>query len=261
MTIKGDSKQARHTLDSSILSTIIGTKGRKTIEDDMHGLLLAYNEMLGKDLKMPEIKERDFVDKIGNAINKFRENRRERNTSTVETTEDSGKQQSFFASMWQRKLTNQMDTVKEDNSNLESAISDGDQIVTFASNHVDANNARQTTTQLRQSTANNYQSLTKSIWKRHYSSVPPGAVKEHVGVNEIQNVRDMIFLDPDQTMTENKLLDLMERALKTCVQPSANFMAEFFKPGSVSELMVKSTAKVVWLNDWYPLRIASMPSQ
>jgi len=31
-------------------------------------------------------------------------------------------------------------------------------------------------------------------------------------------------------------------------------MASFFRDGTVSHLMAKSTSKVVWLNDWYPLK-------
>jgi hypothetical protein len=55
-------------------------------------------------------------------------------------------------------------------------------------------------------------------------------------------------------LTEDELLDLMERAVESRRRERVSFMASFFREGTVSQLMAKSTSKVVWLNDWYPLK-------
>jgi len=46
--------------------------------------------------------------------------------------------------------------------------------------------------------------------------------------------------------------------LKTAVESRQanrlNFMSKLFKEGSISQLMVLSSSRIVWMNDWYPLK-------
>ena len=58
----------------------------------------------------------------------------------------------------------------------------------------------------------------------------------------------------NRPLTEDELLDLMEKAVESRRRERIEFMASFFRDGTVSHLMAKSTSKVVWLNDWYPLK-------
>ena len=55
-------------------------------------------------------------------------------------------------------------------------------------------------------------------------------------------------------LSEEELLDYMEKAVESRDTANLDFMNSFFKDGSVSQVMVKSPARVVWLNDWYPLK-------
>ena len=55
-------------------------------------------------------------------------------------------------------------------------------------------------------------------------------------------------------LSEEELLDYMEKAVESRDASNLDFMSSFFKDGSVSQVMVKSPARVVWLNDWYPLK-------
>ena len=55
-------------------------------------------------------------------------------------------------------------------------------------------------------------------------------------------------------LSEEELLDYMEKAVESRDARSLDFMSSFFKDGSVCQVMVKSPARVVWLNDWYPLK-------
>lgn len=55
-------------------------------------------------------------------------------------------------------------------------------------------------------------------------------------------------------MSEDELLDFMEKAVQSRIYDKISFMSSFFREGSVSQLMAKSSSRVVWLNDWFPLK-------
>ena len=55
-------------------------------------------------------------------------------------------------------------------------------------------------------------------------------------------------------LSEEELLDYMEKAVESRDSGNLDFMNNFFKKGSVSQVMIKSQARVVWLNDFYPLK-------
>ncbi|KAL7543167.1 hypothetical protein ACHAXR_012860 [Thalassiosira sp. AJA248-18] len=60
--------------------------------------------------------------------------------------------------------------------------------------------------------------------------------------------------DPSRNMSENELLDFMTRCIQSRNTSSLDFMADFFRDDTVSQTMVKSKAKVVWLQDWFPIK-------
>ena len=47
---------------------------------------------------------------------------------------------------------------------------------------------------------------------------------------------------------------LMRRAVESREYGNLRFMSRLFKDGSVSQLMVYSSSRIVWMNDWYPLK-------
>ena len=49
-------------------------------------------------------------------------------------------------------------------------------------------------------------------------------------------------------------MQVMKRAVESRQPGRLNFMSNLFKEGSVSQLMVESSSKIVWMNDWYPLK-------
>ena len=57
-----------------------------------------------------------------------------------------------------------------------------------------------------------------------------------------------------RNMSENELLDFMTKAIDNRDSQALDFMSAFFKDESVSQIMVKSEAKFVWLQDWYPIK-------
>ena len=57
-----------------------------------------------------------------------------------------------------------------------------------------------------------------------------------------------------RNLSEEDLLDYMEQCVESREFGRLDFMSGFFRDGSVSQVMAKSEARVVWLNDWYPLK-------
>jgi len=60
--------------------------------------------------------------------------------------------------------------------------------------------------------------------------------------------------DPERNMSEKELLDFMKRCVESRNVDSLDFMADFFRPNTISQTMVKSKAQVVWLQDWFPIK-------
>jgi len=55
-----------------------------------------------------------------------------------------------------------------------------------------------------------------------------------------------------QAVDGDTMRKIMERAVKSRIYNKLDFMAGFFREGTVSHHMAKSKARVVWFNDWYP---------
>mmetsp|Transcript_21782 Transcript_21782/g.31554 ORF Transcript_21782/g.31554 Transcript_21782/m.31554 type:complete len:392 (+) Transcript_21782:1745-2920(+) len=75
--------------------------------------------------------------------------------------------------------------------------------------------------------------------------------------NKRRRIRNMKKNNNSSTatkLTEDELLDLMEDAAESRVHDRLNFMSGFFKEKSVSQLLIKSKLKIVWVNDWFPLK-------
>jgi Lipase (class 3) len=51
-----------------------------------------------------------------------------------------------------------------------------------------------------------------------------------------------------------EMLSVMRRAVETRNDGQLQFLSRIFKEGSVSQLLVESHSRLVWMNDWYPLK-------
>jgi len=60
-----------------------------------------------------------------------------------------------------------------------------------------------------------------------------------------------------RNFTQEELLTAMEKAVESREYRKLDFLADFFRDGTVSKLMAESNARVVWMNDWYPLKVCS----
>lgn len=57
-----------------------------------------------------------------------------------------------------------------------------------------------------------------------------------------------------KTMTKDELGKVMKRAVESRIYNKLDFMSNFFRKGTISQLMVMSKARVVWINDWFPIK-------
>ena len=60
-------------------------------------------------------------------------------------------------------------------------------------------------------------------------------------------------VDSGRNMSEKELLDYISRCISSNQSHSLDFMAGFFRDNTVSQTMVNSKARIVWIHDWYPL--------
>jgi len=83
------------------------------------------------------------------------------------------------------------------------------------------------------------------------------------GAENVDEVGDALFkMDTkggdeslDRNLSEDEILDLMEDAVESREYGKLDFMRDFFREDSVSAVMIQSDARIVWVNDWYPLKV------
>jgi hypothetical protein len=63
------------------------------------------------------------------------------------------------------------------------------------------------------------------------------------------------FGPEDREFTQKELLEFMTKAVESRNYDKLDFMADFFRPGTVSRLCAQSKSRLVWMNDWYPLKV------
>jgi len=66
--------------------------------------------------------------------------------------------------------------------------------------------------------------------------------------------RKLTRSDAQRGLSSDELLTIMEKAVQSRVHGKLDFMTKFFRDGTISQLMVKSTARIFWVNDWYPVK-------
>jgi hypothetical protein len=60
--------------------------------------------------------------------------------------------------------------------------------------------------------------------------------------------------DQGRNMSEKELLDYMTKCIESREPDRLDFMADFFRENTVSQTMVKSKTRIVWLQDWFPIK-------
>mmetsp|Transcript_13192 Transcript_13192/g.21677 ORF Transcript_13192/g.21677 Transcript_13192/m.21677 type:complete len:822 (+) Transcript_13192:163-2628(+) len=84
-------------------------------------------------------------------------------------------------------------------------------------------------------------------------------------VNQFMRVRNSIIASgktpiplgdslDSEVMTEKELLNYMTKCIESRKPDRLDFMADFFREHTVSSTMVKSKTRIVWLQDWFPIK-------
>lgn len=211
-------------------------------EEDMHSLLRAYADMIGEDLKgeVPHIARRNSMLYTGETL-----------TGSVRSTSSV------------RSSTRPL----QPQSSLLSAISEGeDESIDTENATIRQEIAKATTGAMQQAQT----PLQRAEALRQSIMTGPLMVDQETRTNEqFGEVTDAFFRQgvegvetgpkpgesERQSLTQEELLDYMEKAVESRVYGKLDFLADFFRDGTVSKLMVESTARVVWMNDWYPLKV------
>lgn len=244
MVFPGAKRAEKEFKDDEFLYFEPDKKGNLKIranEADMHSLLKAYADMIGEDLKadVPHITRR---------------------VSMLYSSETSSTQQPY---QWPfSRLSNIVETGEdedEESQNGQAANDSGGGQTTTARIARDA-------MQLAQTPRERVEALRQSILAN------PLLVDEETRTNaEFGEVTDALFAHgaekgsfrvnqgsgeniQQQNLTKEELLSLMEKAVESREFRRLDFLADFFRDGSVSKLMAESSARVVWMNDWYPLK-------
>jgi len=61
-------------------------------------------------------------------------------------------------------------------------------------------------------------------------------------------------LEPGRVMSEKELLDYMTKCIESREPDRLDFMSDFFRENTLSLTMVKSKTRIVWLQDWFPIK-------
>jgi len=68
------------------------------------------------------------------------------------------------------------------------------------------------------------------------------------------DVRQSMMGSGSRTLSQEEMVKVLEKAVESREDDHLPFMQKLFKKDSVSQLMARSRAKIVWMNDWYPLK-------
>lgn len=205
-------------------------------EEDMHSLLRAYADMIGEDLKgeVPRIARR---------------------ASMLYSSDRSRNSEPPLHSKYQ------MSSINEGENEDDDTDADNPTAATQTSGQAVSNSITRRVTQQTQTPLQRAEALRQSIM------TGPLIVDQETRTNEeFGEVTDAFFRQGAETgprsgesqrlnLSQEELLDYMEKAVESRVYGQLDFLADFFREGTVSKLMAESNARVVWMNDWYPLKV------
>lgn len=237
-----------HHKEDSLLSTMIDPQGRKETANNMDKALNVSIAMLGRDLKIngPEISGEDLIGRMRSFI------LRERHQSLKSKRPFSSLPSTRF------NLSSEDENTEASTTHKLTMAESKNWEWLFFGNSVKFNSPNVPNKQVRQ------QSIFQNVQDRVAEVVDKVPLNEEAKHRQklenlvtdffgvaAENIRDSVL---NRNLTEAELMNCMERAVESRNYEESLFMADFFKEGTVSRALVQSKSKVVWLNDWYPLK-------
>jgi len=240
-------EESLHHKEDSLLSTMIDPQGRKETANNMDKALNVSIAMLGRDLKIsgPEISGEDLIGRMRSFI--------------IRERHQSLKHRRQLSSLQSTRLDPSIEEDNTDTSTTQKSMAESKNWEwLFFGNSVKFNSPNITNKQARQQSI--FQNVQEKVAEvvdkvplseeaKHRQKLE-NLVTDFFGV-AAENIRDSVL---NRNLTEAELMNCMERAVESRNYEESLFMADFFKEGTVSRALVQSKSKVVWLNDWYPLK-------
>jgi hypothetical protein len=227
-------------------------KDKNNWEDDLNTLMKAYAQMIGADLdeKVPHIDARRSMLNLMNFATLDQQNAPGSNNTTLTDTNNNNNgesstssrrvvtlpsRQAIMANMdYHRKELfdsrntkefRQMEAVTDALFNMAAGATDG----------------REHNRRLRQSIQHMQLSTGSSIQSTITSDGQPE--QRHATTNNHHN--------HNPSLSSDDLLAFMEKAVESRKDANLEFMSNFFRAGTVSQVMITSNVRVVWINDWF----------
>ena len=220
-------------------------------KENMHSLLRVYAEMIGRDLNalVPHIEARRSVLSLVGSSRQITQSTKpkppplspiaEEESDVDDTNEASEVDEQFFGKIEFGELAaKRLDQLRFSRPTISQEKLQG-RINELRKDVVMDKEGR---------TQKAFQEVTDAVFKMADAD-PMMSRRLH---NSIINCGGMeegtVSLDPDQVR------QIMEKAVASRVYKRLDFMSQFFRKGTISHVLSKGSAKVVYFNDWFPLK-------
>lgn len=243
---ESSAEQEEEALKDWELDPKTGTLKIRADGDDMHSLLLAYAELIGCDLKTTPT----HIEKRRSLLNL---NNPQDLQADLEAIREEGEGEEEGDS--------------DDNGDMEEGGEDdgagnneplGQQAAQAAGKFAEETKEK-VQKPLRRAEAKR-KSLMRGDQARanaHFGELTDALYKQGVGSRSLRTSLAQSLGSTQRRRTTFKpeeLTDFVEKAVRSRVYGKLDFLADFFKDGTVSKFMAESKSRVVWMNDWYPLK-------
>jgi hypothetical protein len=235
--------------------------GGHKLNDDMHSLLKAYAHMVGNDLadSVPHVEKRKSM------INLMQSQSALIGKAESSNPSDNNKKVTFAsvtaANNMRQKIAMRFSRVDQMHKDVTHQVYQTAQTAQAALANLPEAEQTRTVRDLKETTDTLFQMGMADT--RHGDSLrmtlsSPTSMTTAAGASAASaassatgggNNNNKKFLSPDE------LLKVMENAVKSRVRCNLDFMSKFFRDGTLSQLIIQSQISIVWVNDWYPVKV------
>jgi hypothetical protein len=244
-------KDAGATCQDSMLSTtpIIGGKGgQHKLNEEMHSLLKAYAHMVGNDLadSVPHVeKRRSMMNLMQSQPALMNSNNSNNTTGAASSFANAANLRKFamrFSKVDHKEVTHQVKQGFQTAQTTLANLPEAEQTRTVR----DLKETTDTLFQMGMANTRHGESLRMTLSSPSVAAIAADPTTSGASTSSSHKT----YLTPEE------LLRVMENAVKSRVRCNLDFMSQFFRDGTLSQLMIKSQISIVWVNDWYPVKVS-----
>jgi len=190
--------------------------------DDIHALLKAYADMIGQDLKNPTQRAEKRMSMVNLNPEDFKVHEEEEED---EEKEDTG------------------------NENIgQAAVEAMGKVAEGTREQMQRAKAR------RQSIMQGMQAKKEAKTTEQFGELTDALYRQGVGNRHLRTSLAQSLGRRKRHYSQQELTSFVQDAVDSREYGKLDFLAGLFKDGTVSKFMAESKARIVWMNDWYPLK-------